>query len=192
MTLHSLELVDHYRTEINEVFIDAQKKIADLLVDSADIIAERMEENPDGFTNNQLLEILKTTADRSGHGPTSTQKVEGTVVHATPRQIEEIKQKVRKESNGKTQQISQETNEVQLSTESKTIEQKPSNVLDAEWREVEGDRGSRVGQEAPSGTGTLSREAEAQGGEGEGKDLRTSGRAEAQAENGEGVFGLQD
>jgi DNA-binding CsgD family transcriptional regulator len=40
---------------------------------AADILEDRLEDNPDDFTNDELQGIIKLTADRTGFGPTKTE-----------------------------------------------------------------------------------------------------------------------
>lgn len=101
------DLVEHYKEEVNEIFRENHERLADLAKESLEVLLERLDENPDGFTPNQLLEMAKVGSDRTGDGPTSTQKVEGTILHATPDRIAHIKNKVREKQNGQAKQISQ-------------------------------------------------------------------------------------
>lgn len=102
------DLVEHYEGEITEIFRDNHERLADMAKESADIILERLDENPEGFTHNQLMELVKLSADRTGNGPTSTQKVEGMIGHATLDQIQAAKERVKERQNGKTKRITQE------------------------------------------------------------------------------------
>lgn len=102
-----IDLVDQYKEQVAEVFFSQQERLADLLMDSTDLLAERMEEDPDSFTNNQLLEILKNSADRTGHGVSSTQLVKGEIT-ASPNLIAEIKKEVQQARNGQAKLIYQE------------------------------------------------------------------------------------
>lgn len=66
------ELLELYRDGVSMEFQDT---IADMRELTDEIIAEiayRLEENPKQFTPTQLNDFLRTLADRSGHGPSST------------------------------------------------------------------------------------------------------------------------
>ena len=73
-------LVEHYRQNVQAVFVDHQERLKGLSLDAMDVLMERLHETPDEFTNDMLLKILTQAADRSGAGP--TQKVEGRMLHA--------------------------------------------------------------------------------------------------------------
>lgn len=69
------ELVAHYRRLVDAEFIGMQQKLASLGMDAADILQERMEENPDEISTPQLMQLMSIAADRTGHGPTSKTEV---------------------------------------------------------------------------------------------------------------------
>lgn len=65
-------LVEYYAAGVNEKFYDAVEELAGL---GQDVIAElraRMDESPKEFSHGQLNELLKSTMDRTGIGPSST------------------------------------------------------------------------------------------------------------------------
>lgn len=68
------ELVAHYRSIVNEEFMDFQAKLAELAIDSAGILQDRMETAPEEMSDALLLQIVQVGADRTGHGP--SQKTE--------------------------------------------------------------------------------------------------------------------
>lgn len=63
------ELLKFYSEKADAEFIDVTAKIAALGEDVVDELSGRLEEDPDGFTIGQLLEVSKMALDRSGHGP---------------------------------------------------------------------------------------------------------------------------
>lgn len=84
------DLMTHYQKHEEEFKDNIRSKLQMLAEESIDILAERLEETPEVFTNGQLLEITKATADRVGHGPTS--QIKGEVKHVlSSEQIEAIK-----------------------------------------------------------------------------------------------------
>lgn len=109
-----LDIVEHYRGEVKEIFRSSQERLADLMRESADVMLERLDEDPDSFTVNNLLEIIKTTADRTGDGPTSTQRIEGSITVASADSIAAIKERVRDRQNGRATRINQEAIEVEV------------------------------------------------------------------------------
>lgn len=67
------ELVDFYRGEVDAAFLTVHEKLAGLGDDALEELRARLEEEPESFSNKQLLEIISRMADRTGHGPSSTQ-----------------------------------------------------------------------------------------------------------------------
>lgn len=65
------DLVAHYRKQVNLQFVDMQKKLADLGMDAANEIQDRLEEAPEEIPFGQLMALLTLSADRTGHGPSS-------------------------------------------------------------------------------------------------------------------------
>lgn len=70
------ELLLFYRQSVNERYFDMHQKLADLGEHAVDLLAERLETAPDDVTFNQLLEVGKFAADRSGYGPSSSTQVD--------------------------------------------------------------------------------------------------------------------
>lgn len=66
------ELVDHYRAIVNEKFFGLQERLAELAEDASELLADRMQTNPDQFENVELMKLVALGADRTGHGPSST------------------------------------------------------------------------------------------------------------------------
>lgn len=66
------ELVAFYRANVESKYADLHDRLAGMAVDAADILRDRMEDNPDELGDGTLLEVVKMGADRTGHGPSST------------------------------------------------------------------------------------------------------------------------
>lgn len=66
-----VELIEHYRVEVKELFQSTTQKLAALSRDALDELNQRLEEDPNQFSNKMLLEMAVVGADRSGAGPTS-------------------------------------------------------------------------------------------------------------------------
>ena len=66
-------LVEHYRKNADAEFLDLQTKLYAISSEALDELDARLEEEPEKLTNGQLIELAKMGADRSGHGPTTTQ-----------------------------------------------------------------------------------------------------------------------
>lgn len=69
------ELIAHYRDVVNHEFVDFQKKLAELAIDAAGILQERMEDKPDELSDALLLQVVTVGADRTGHGPSQKSEV---------------------------------------------------------------------------------------------------------------------
>lgn len=69
------ELVAHYQQDKTKAWADLQTRMQALSVEASDEILTRLEDKPEEFTNGTLLELIKLTADRTGHGPKSTTDV---------------------------------------------------------------------------------------------------------------------
>lgn len=87
------ELVEFYRQEVHEVYIDGHEMMASVRNMALQIIADRMEEEPEKVKLAEALEVVKTTADRSGMGPSTKQEVNVNVNLAS--RLEEARKRVR-------------------------------------------------------------------------------------------------
>lgn len=59
------ELVAYYCEQKDEVFIDVQKRLAALGIDTIEELHERLGTNPEGFSNKDLFALAELTLDRS-------------------------------------------------------------------------------------------------------------------------------
>lgn len=66
------ELIEFYRTSLDREMRSNFQRMSGLAATAADILQDRMEDEPDDLTVGQLVEITKMGADRSGLGPSST------------------------------------------------------------------------------------------------------------------------
>lgn len=73
------ELVTHYRKVVDSAFLDLQQRLSAIAVDAAAVLEDRLETDPDKFENIELMKLVALGADRTGHGPTSTQNHNHTV-----------------------------------------------------------------------------------------------------------------
>ena len=71
------ELIEHYRSVVDEQFVDFQKKLAELGVDAAMVLQERLEDEDQAkeFSNAALMQLVSISADRTGHGPSQKSEV---------------------------------------------------------------------------------------------------------------------
>lgn len=71
------ELLDLYRDNADAQFMEMHARLAGLSKDAIAILHQRLEDEPEGLTASQLMELIKLGADRTGYGP--SQKQETTV-----------------------------------------------------------------------------------------------------------------
>lgn len=69
------ELVVFYRREVNAQYAELHEQLAGISLDAAIILRERYEDDPDQFSAKDLMALLALGADRTGHGPQSSQVV---------------------------------------------------------------------------------------------------------------------
>jgi len=67
------ELLSFYREDVNAQYRDLHQRLSGLALDAADELATRLEEEPEAFSIGQIIEVTKLGADRTGHGPQSSQ-----------------------------------------------------------------------------------------------------------------------
>lgn len=67
------ELLAFYRGKVDEQFMSTMDQIAGLSQDVIREIRDRLEDKPEDFSVKELRELLVSTADRSGFGPTHKQ-----------------------------------------------------------------------------------------------------------------------
>lgn len=81
-------LVEDYRSEAKSIFADLAERMNDLSLDAIELLQERLHENPEGFTVPVLLDLVKTFADRTGHGPGQEVhlKVDASFIDRPPRE----------------------------------------------------------------------------------------------------------
>lgn len=66
------QLLDLYSDGVEAEWEDTVTRMRELTDELLQELAYRLDNNPEQFTIGQMNEVLKTLADRSGHGPTST------------------------------------------------------------------------------------------------------------------------
>lgn len=65
------ELVDHYQRQENSLLADFTERATSLSLTALNEIQERIEEDAESVSMTTLLEVVKITADRTGHAPVS-------------------------------------------------------------------------------------------------------------------------
>lgn len=91
-------LIEFYAARRQEQFVGAAKKLADVAELAIDVLHDRLEETPDEIGTTTLVEIVKTSADRTGMGPTS--KHEHIHAHLTGDQLAQLKQRALSSQRG--------------------------------------------------------------------------------------------
>lgn len=61
-------LIAFYAKAVEERYYGMHERMAEAGETATEILIERMEEDPDKFSNDELLKLISTTADRTGHG----------------------------------------------------------------------------------------------------------------------------
>lgn len=69
------ELVAFYREDAEREYVKLHDVIAGLSLDAFLELRRRVEDEVEKLSVNQLMEIAKLSADRSGHGPSSSQQI---------------------------------------------------------------------------------------------------------------------
>jgi len=84
-------LVAEYRHEAKSVVADATERMNAMSLDAMELLHERMQESPEMLTVPILLDIIKTFADRTGHGPGQEVKLtlERDLIDRPPRETAE-------------------------------------------------------------------------------------------------------
>lgn len=67
------ELVAFYQAQDTEIVRDMNTQLAEVATDALEELRARLEDDPDKFSHGQLMEVVKLGADRTGHGPQTSQ-----------------------------------------------------------------------------------------------------------------------
>jgi hypothetical protein len=73
------ELVSMYRERVDEAFVSTMDQLSGMNRDVILELRERLEQAPEKFSNNELRQLLETSLDRTGYGPTHKQETSITV-----------------------------------------------------------------------------------------------------------------
>lgn len=85
------ELVALYRERVDEAFVSTMDQLSGMNRDVILELRERLESDPSKFTNNELRQLLETSLDRTGYGP--THKQETTVTISLSEKLEEARKR---------------------------------------------------------------------------------------------------
>ena len=67
------ELVSFYKAEMADVFKSTAEQLEGLSIEALSALRDRLEDDPTKISTKDLVDVAKLAADRSGHGPQSTQ-----------------------------------------------------------------------------------------------------------------------
>ena len=99
------ELLAFYKDKKRDVFVDVQQRMAGFATDAVEVLQERLAESPEKFTNKDLNELIKTTADRGGHSPVNRSETKN--INLTAADLDKMKQEVEEAQNGTVRRINQ-------------------------------------------------------------------------------------
>jgi hypothetical protein len=69
------ELLSYYEKQHEALHLDVQERLINLGLDSIETLQSRLDDDPDEFSNKELLEVAEMALDRTGHGKSSTVSV---------------------------------------------------------------------------------------------------------------------
>jgi hypothetical protein len=69
------ELVRFYTAKVDDKYLGMHERMAGLGLDAVNELSDRLDEDPEAFSNTQLMEMASRMADRTGHGPSSSTNV---------------------------------------------------------------------------------------------------------------------
>lgn len=98
------ELVAHYRTVREAEFVGVVQKMVAVTDDAVELLAERIEREPDKVTTNNLIEIIKGVGQQAGFTPVQKQ----VSLNLNGSDIEKMKARRAENQRGRVQRITQE------------------------------------------------------------------------------------
>jgi hypothetical protein len=97
------ELIKYYGEQVNEIFVNVHERLAGLGINTVEELQERLAEQPGSFTHRELMELAELCLDRSGHGPTSTNR--SVVALLTGEDIARLKSEISSRSLGSVRML---------------------------------------------------------------------------------------
>jgi hypothetical protein len=81
-------LIKDYQNEAKSIFADLAERMSNLSLDAIELIQERLHDAPETFSIPVLLDLVRTFADRTGHGPNQevSLKVSSDFIDRPPRE----------------------------------------------------------------------------------------------------------
>ena len=83
-------LLAFYKERQQEIFVDLAERVRGVSLDALEVIGERLREEPEEFTNRDLLELVSTSLDRVGLPATT--KIQSQVTVLGARELAELKE----------------------------------------------------------------------------------------------------
>lgn len=120
------ELVKQYERQVLQQFATTIDKLKNLTEDAVDLLSERLESDPDSFTNTQALEIIKTVGDRAGYAPVTKSISVSAPLSAD--KLRQIKEAAGMRQRGEVKTIVQES----MDAEYEILEENPEFEIRAE------------------------------------------------------------
>ena len=135
-----LELVSHYRGQVEELYVDVHRRLAGFTNDAMEELHERLLEAPEKIKTSDLKDLLVLGLDRTGFGPKSTVNTNIKAVVITNAELERIKAEAAAARLGTVRQL-----EAQKQPEHQRTEVGGTSFGSPEPREeaAEGQQGSR-------------------------------------------------
>lgn len=100
------ELITYYKTQVDEVYVNVHERLAALGLNSAEELMDRLDVQPEKFTNRELMELSALGLDRAGFGPQSkVHHTTGPVL--TPDVMARLKDELAKRSLGQVRTLTQ-------------------------------------------------------------------------------------
>lgn len=124
------ELITYYRQQVGEVFVNVHERLAGLSLSTLEEIQDRLATSPGSFTNRELFELSELTLDRSGSGPTSTQRNVNVIL--TSDDVDRLKAEVFRRQRGTIREINPR-NLLGGASEGPAMEEAKANGAEGSW-----------------------------------------------------------
>lgn len=98
------ELIKFYAAQVGEAYVNVHERLSVLGLTSTEELMERLEVEPERFSNRELMELAAFAHDRSGHGPTSKSQVTLSVL--SPEVLDALKKELASRTNGTVRPLS--------------------------------------------------------------------------------------
>lgn len=136
------ELVDHYRSQTQEVYINVHERLANLGLDAVMELHERLND-PEAaeFSNKELMDVIEKIMPLAGFGPKSTQVNE--FKFSIDGMLNAVKDEVRTRQNGRITTLEARSNQAGTSEDGR-----PSLSLDIIDAPAEHSSGAAAGSES--------------------------------------------